>query len=465
MEPNQEACPICSAGLKLPTESSISPEETASSSTEPTCPISKGLLVIVPSFGENTFHYAIIDMHPFESFVYFVHDCKTHSREMREDKYIRLLKLLPQLTYQPHPPIDYIIRSFQTFIDQTTADIYPFIHARIIQNLSKIIVIGDLHGNSKALRHILFRLYLRKIIDKTGLLMPNAYMVFTGDLTDRGPYGPELWTIIMQLKRANKDRVSILRGNHEAVSIARDGNFFEQMQHVTQFSPSVTTLLLEEFYQKLPFGLIIGRAPEPRQDPYNAPYRFLFFCHGGIDPIINLKYFFQKIVQDHKKSGGTDTTSLHFSHHSPEYSGLLWTDFRANRSPDEPPCRTCSVRGANLHLFNASAVLEFFAEHTSQHPRHPYILEAVVRGHQHLNGIGKLKEESPGEPLDWHLLSPKKPEPITPGTVYTCTSSTKWLNISLFETEAHAEITFDNDTNQWQLMPQYYTHISKKDCL
>lgn len=190
---------------------------------------------------------------------------------------------------------------------------------------------------------------------------------------------------------------------------------------------------------------------------------FFFFCHGGIDPIINLKYFFQKIVQDHKKSGNTDTTSLHFSHADRENSGLLWTDFRANRYTDEPPCRTSSPRGPQIHLFNASAILEFFSEHVSQHPRHPYILDAMIRGHQHLFGIGRLKDESPSEEHDWQMLSSGTTERIKPGSLYTCTSSTRWLPSAMYEVEADAEIAFDKDSRTWQLTSNSLYRLPKTD--
>jgi hypothetical protein len=258
----------------------------------------------------------------------------------------------------------------QSFIEQQSQDgKWPVMRSRIISNMSKIMVVGDLHGNSKAVRHFLYKLYLEKKIDKAGKLAPNVCMVYTGDLTDRGDYGPEVWALVLQLISRNPDQVFITRGNHENVQQACSNNFFEQMQRLTNFSYSGLVLFLDKLFACIPFGLFLGIAPEPRQDEYNAPYHFLFCCHAGIDPVIKLNYFFQKIVQDHKKTGSMAIGSHYFSHKNPEESGLLWTDFRANRFSAEPSCRNSSTRGAHIHLFNASAVADFFSEHVSCHPR------------------------------------------------------------------------------------------------
>lgn len=175
------------------------------------------------------------------------------------------------------------------------------------------------------------------------------------------------------------------------------------------------------------------------------------FCHGGIDPLINTKRLIQLIIQKHKSSN-QDMLSLPAQHHNPDLSGLLWTDFRANYTDDELSTRTLSSRGEGIHLLNSSAVMDFFDEHTSGHPRHTYILDALLRGHQHLNGIGRLRMQAPQE-QDWYILGDKEPEIIQPASIYTCTSSTKWLFDRDDYTVSYADIEFHNETRQWTLTP------------
>ena len=438
-------------GIKLPAELIMSSKQ-ADDLSEPTqLPLIENLLVIFLA-PDGTHHYGLVECKLYDKNTYRIYDCKTHTYELISSDNIRSLNLLVQFTYQPHPPPRYLARIIESFInDNIIGPRPPFLQSCIIPNSGKIIVIGDLHGNSKALRHILGRLYLKKIINKAGILTPDSYMIFTGDLADRGPWGPEVWAQILQLKKFNPDQIFVTRGNHETISCAQTGEFFKQMLNITGISKESLLFLLQQLFAKMPHGLLLGVAPEPRHDPYNAPYHFLCFCHGGIDPIVNFKYLIQKTIQHHKKTGRPDIISYHFPYQNPDASGLLWTDFCSNLYSNEPAIRRNSVRGDVVHLFNMSAILDFFDEHISNHPNHPYILDAMIRGHQHIVGLGRLNKTSPIQDFDWNMLDSEKPEPIEPSSVYTCCSSTKWLFGASYETETHAEITFNKDIRQWQI--------------
>ena len=73
---------------------------------------------------------------------------------------------------------------------------------------SKILVIGDIHGDLNT---------LSKILEGEGkrVLEEDGYIVFLGDYVDRGPNQAEVLAAVLRLKLAERDRVILLRGNHE----------------------------------------------------------------------------------------------------------------------------------------------------------------------------------------------------------------------------------------------------------
>ena len=85
----------------------------------------------------------------------------------------------------------------------------------------EVLVVGDIHGNLKSLKHIL------KIVRKR---MPK-YVVFLGDYVDRGPHQLECLIVIMCLKILEPDRYFILRGNHETLEMNKQYGFFDRFFH------------------------------------------------------------------------------------------------------------------------------------------------------------------------------------------------------------------------------------------
>jgi len=68
------------------------------------------------------------------------------------------------------------------------------------------IIVGDLHGD---LESLLF------ILKDSKFLMNEDYLVFLGDYGDRGEKSPEVYFLILSLKKEFPERVTLLRGNHE----------------------------------------------------------------------------------------------------------------------------------------------------------------------------------------------------------------------------------------------------------
>lgn len=415
-----------------------------------------GMLVLVAA-GDEFYHYGIVIVNFSERSAAYIHNYVTKKSENYPLNHIRTLRFIPQIIFQPHLPKSVISDYVRTLATRFTSYTNLFLQAHIISPLSKILVIGDLHGNANTLRHILQGLYMRKFIDKDGNFAPHVIIVCTGDINDRGPRGPEIWRVLLGLKLRNPNNVFILRGNHETLELSFCSDFFRQMQECTQFDADLLTFFLRDLYSKLPCGLFLGIAPQPRKDPYNSPYRFLFFCHGGIEPRINLKYFLQKIVKDHKNTA-SEHFEMNFSLDEQKPCGFLWTDFRSNRTAEEPALITRSERGPDISLYNAHAIMDFFDEHTSAYPAHPYTLDSIIRGHQHMFGIGRLKNVSLSETTDWDMLHNMVPEIMPPASVYTCIASTRWLFDCLNKIETYGEINFKEDSRLWEIT----AHITER---
>ncbi len=75
----------------------------------------------------------------------------------------------------------------------------------------RVLVIGDLHGD---LESLVFILKASNFIER--LKSENqVYTVFLGDYGDRGSYSPEVYYLVLTLKSMFKEKVIMLRGNHE----------------------------------------------------------------------------------------------------------------------------------------------------------------------------------------------------------------------------------------------------------
>jgi protein phosphatase len=73
------------------------------------------------------------------------------------------------------------------------------------------VVVGDLHGDLKSLVHILEESrFLGKL--KKGR---DVLLIFLGDYGDRGAKSPEVYYVVLTLKKLFPEHVILMRGNHE----------------------------------------------------------------------------------------------------------------------------------------------------------------------------------------------------------------------------------------------------------
>jgi hypothetical protein len=81
---------------------------------------------------------------------------------------------------------------------------------------AEILMLGDFHSAFHSLGDIIRANRRNFFVDGDTLeLQNNRYIIFLGDLLDRGPYNMEILYLAYKLKLANPDHVFIINGNHE----------------------------------------------------------------------------------------------------------------------------------------------------------------------------------------------------------------------------------------------------------
>ncbi|MBS7635232.1 serine/threonine protein phosphatase [Candidatus Bathyarchaeota archaeon] len=73
------------------------------------------------------------------------------------------------------------------------------------------IIVGDIHGDLLSLKHILFETEFLERASRRN----NIRLIFLGDYGDRGAYSPEVYYVILTLKRIFPEKIILLQGNHE----------------------------------------------------------------------------------------------------------------------------------------------------------------------------------------------------------------------------------------------------------
>jgi hypothetical protein len=218
----------------------------------------------------------------------------------------------------------------------------PFAQKRVVPAGSQVILGGDLHGDIRSLIGRIAWLNTNGFMDGFKLVRTNCYMVFLGDYTDRGSYGVEVLYTVLRLKLANPERVILVRGNHEDVTlIARYGFLLEGR---TKYGNGFDAKKVTRLYDFLPVVLYLGTGDD-----------FAQCNHGGVEPgfdprpllagggderfmllgTLRQRTFLQRhpqwTAQAHGASRGAMASSLQdFQPESPTQPiviGFMWNDF------------------------------------------------------------------------------------------------------------------------------------------
>jgi diadenosine tetraphosphatase ApaH/serine/threonine PP2A family protein phosphatase len=82
-----------------------------------------------------------------------------------------------------------------------------------IHDLENLVIVSDLHGDSKSLFRILSEIYFEQFLSN-----PVNKLVFLGDYIDRGSDSISIMYSVCYLKSTYPDSVILMRGNHEAAA-------------------------------------------------------------------------------------------------------------------------------------------------------------------------------------------------------------------------------------------------------
>ncbi len=84
----------------------------------------------------------------------------------------------------------------------------PFVQKLLVDPDDQLGFIGDLHGSIHSLLRSLLRLKnLGYVSNEWKIVNPGFYLIFLGDLVDRGEYGVEVWLTVMKLYIENPRQV------------------------------------------------------------------------------------------------------------------------------------------------------------------------------------------------------------------------------------------------------------------
>ena len=127
---------------------------------------------------------------------------------------------------------------------------------------SEIFIIGDIHGNMKSL------LRLIEIIEQTN----PKYVIFLGDIVDRGIKQLECLILILALKIRYPNKYYLLKGNHETLEMNQYYGFYQEF--MSKFNDQKKFDEILAVYNALPFCALINKS--------------ILCLHGGIPEDIEI---------------------------------------------------------------------------------------------------------------------------------------------------------------------------------
>nr|MDO8134233.1 metallophosphoesterase family protein [Candidatus Njordarchaeum guaymaensis] len=129
----------------------------------------------------------------------------------------------------------------------------------------RALFVGDIHGELDSLKEVLRR---SNFTEEKVESDRRGYLVFLGDLVDRGPNSVEVLTTLFNLKIQLKGNVILLKGNHELPDVNSRYGFINEVYAKYHNNGKEVYTLCNKLFDKFPHAVFTGNG--------------IFAVHGGI---------------------------------------------------------------------------------------------------------------------------------------------------------------------------------------
>jgi hypothetical protein len=262
-----------------------------------------------------------------------------------------------------------------------------FIEKIHVNKKAKIIFFGDFHGSLHTLIRSLLRLKILGYINENFILSDNIYIVFLGDIIDRGIYGCELLYIIMDLKIKNKNNVFMCKGNHESGDISIKYGFLNEISEKYKDADNILYNNIINSWNLLPNAFFLT---------YDN-VKYIQLCHGGFCKELPKIKQFLKSNKNHCEISISNADDF------------LWSDYICGNQMEN---NNEEYGKHNIHrnigrIYTTGESLRYLND--SEH------LLGIIRGHQDMfhnskiilndaNICTNLNEIRENQPIDWKKI-------------------------------------------------------------
>ncbi len=213
-----------------------------------------------------------------------------------------------------------------------------------------IVIAGDTHGFLNSTLHIV-KPFLEKKVDS---------LVFLGDYVDRGPHSLINFIYLLCLLLTWPERVILLRGNHEDLSL---NDYYGFRDELSTLYPSIEYKkiagIMEEIYEYLSLAAI-------------TPSRSIA-VHAGIPQKLKEIQEIEQIPKPHSAMVQKFRSPKELLKFYPILEQLRWNDPRIGQDKRFTP----SNRGENIYFFNQEVVKDFLRHSNANR---------IIRSHESRRG-------------------------------------------------------------------------------